>query len=966
MDDRQPAKLLKERLEDLGDLQILIDTTVTQLIRTRAQCDVTFDFIQQQLRALEGKVIKYISQQLLEIANGIPPNSPSIADKFYQYPKLNQWLEVVGMESSTAKAICGLQLPLSTMLNMQEEDMRQMLNDVQCNEGDSCRFIAAMKNLRLYLEMLRSGEFPSTASFYWNSWTYRYGKAVNSNSKTSNNEPVLVGRNRSVTSPTLSNSRPNTLLTTSGAVTSSHKSVDVVKSSTFSPSPSSYCIANSLDSGASPTTPQVPANYYKDSSPSVSDINAGLLENNHNVDEATVAQDGSNCNTDANSVLQIIVQPSDAENEIQLSNRSNSLGSMRTTDKNIQCRLPLQAAMLSGSCEALLHDSQNCTNDIGSDYSAGSDSLQKLRSRTLSHSAGTQSSSLVGMGHSIKHRFSHLPMFIAQSCDYCGRIVVMGLKCKECKYKCHSKCAKKAPPSCGLPQDYEKFFKQQLLHDNLNLSQDTSKINLKKLNASPSRMTSAPYNSYNSGYNSINSVSTNDSSTNNLTFKDKHYLNSQGADKIKSIPNSAPPTSVNSTFNFSTPTDGSTTGGQLTESISPFSSTPSSPTMNTSTHLYSPPVSSVLPETSQGTVANDKVTSTPIRKNVNSAEDDLEDNRDCENIESERSSGNEDHSQEDLLTVNRKSRYKRRKKLLSMRTSLASEWIIPIEELKIKDVIGIGHFGRVHRGYWHGDVAIKFVNVSRLTEEAIESFKLEVATFRKTRHDNLVLFMGACMKPPQLAIITSLCRGPSLASLIYEQKDRFTFSKIVSFAREICQGMSYLHSRDIIHKDLKSGNIFYEKCRIVITDFGVSSLVDYNPTPQERNLDCWVIVRDYAVYFAPEIIKKMDLNLVSFGLSAFTKASDVFAFGTVLYEMMVGHWPFSELPVESILWMVGSGKQPPQDEIRLPVELKNILNTCWEYDPEKRIAFTNLLKALNKLPERYLRRSPSCPSNSLT
>ena len=37
------------------------------------------------------------------------------------------------------------------MLNMQEEGMRQMLNDVQCNEGDSCRFVAAMKNLRLYM-----------------------------------------------------------------------------------------------------------------------------------------------------------------------------------------------------------------------------------------------------------------------------------------------------------------------------------------------------------------------------------------------------------------------------------------------------------------------------------------------------------------------------------------------------------------------------------------------------------------------------------------------------------------------------------------------------------------------------------------------------------------------------------------------------------------------------------------------
>ena len=111
-------------------------------------------------------------------------------------------------------------------------------------------------------------------------------------------------------------------------------------------------------------------------------------------------------------------------------------------------------------------------------------------------------------------------------------------------------------------------------------------------------MRSVPANSHNSGYNSINSVSTNSSLPNTSNFPDNQYLNNQGTDKIKSIPNSAPPTSANSTFNFSTPTDGSTTGGQLTESISSFSSTPSSPTIQTSTYMYSPPVSSVISETS--------------------------------------------------------------------------------------------------------------------------------------------------------------------------------------------------------------------------------------------------------------------------------------------------------------------------------------------------------------------------------
>ncbi len=50
--------------------------------------------------------------------------------------------------------------------------------------------------------------------------------------------------------------------------------------------------------------------------------------------------------------------------------------------------------------------------------------------------------------------------------------------------------------------------------------------------------------------------------------------------------------------------------------------------------------------------------------------------------------------------------------------------------------------------------------MDNLEEEAtLEAFRSDVLTFRKTRHENLILFMGACMNPPKLAIVTSLCKG---------------------------------------------------------------------------------------------------------------------------------------------------------------------------------------------------------------
>ena len=66
----------------------------------------------------------------------------------------------------------------------------------------------------------------------------------------------------------------------------------------------------------------------------------------------------------------------------------------------------------------------------------------------------------------------------------------------------------------------------------------------------------------------------------------------------------------------------------------------------------------------------------------------------------------------------------------------------------------------MHQGHWHGDVAVKVLDMENVEDEAtLEAFRLDVATFRKTRHENVVLFMGACMNPPKLAIVTSLCKG---------------------------------------------------------------------------------------------------------------------------------------------------------------------------------------------------------------
>lgn len=113
------------------------------------------------------------------------------------------------------------------------------------------------------------------------------------------------------------------------------------------------------------------------------------------------------------------------------------------------------------------------------------------------------------------------------------------------------------------------------------------------------------------------------------------------------------------------------------------------------------------------------------------------------------------------------------------------EWDIPYDELKMFKEVGAGRFGTVFRGHWHGDVAIKLLNVK--DDKTLEQFKMEVAIFRKTRHENLMLFMGACMKPPKLAIVTSFSKGNTLYTHIHLRKDKFNINRTTTMAQQITQ-----------------------------------------------------------------------------------------------------------------------------------------------------------------------------------
>ncbi|XP_035793099.1 raf homolog serine/threonine-protein kinase Raf-like isoform X2 [Anopheles albimanus] len=288
------------------------------------------------------------------------------------------------------------------------------------------------------------------------------------------------------------------------------------------------------------------------------------------------------------------------------------------------------------------------------------------------------------------------------------------------------------------------------------------------------------------------------------------------------------------------------------------------------------------------------------------------------------------------------------KNLLSPRDPKQSDenWNIQAEEILIGQRIGSGSFGTVYKAHWHGPVAVKTLNVKTPSAAQLQAFKNEVAMLKKTRHCNILLFMG-CVSKPSLAIVTQWCEGSSLYKHIHVNETKFKLNTLIDIARQAAQGMDYLHAKNIIHRDLKSNNIFlHDDFSVKIGDFGLATAKVRWSGSQQSNQPTGSIL-----WMAPEVIRMKNLNPYSF-------QSDVYAFGIVLYEMLTEQLPYNHINnKDQILFMVGCGKlRPDLTKVRsdCPQALKRCVEDCIKFNRDERPLFRLLLNML----ENMLRTMP--------
>ncbi|CAF0994020.1 unnamed protein product [Adineta ricciae] len=298
------------------------------------------------------------------------------------------------------------------------------------------------------------------------------------------------------------------------------------------------------------------------------------------------------------------------------------------------------------------------------------------------------------------------------------------------------------------------------------------------------------------------------------------------------------------------------------------------------------------------------------------------------------------------------------KRSMDLPTSI-QDWVIGFNNIKMIEEVRRSS-GSLMKAHWHGELAVRLIkpNPKSTDVEFLEQFKNQIFCLRKVRHEHLNLYTGVCIESPNFAIASNWIRGSTLFEMIHIRNDSIPFNLAVQYAAQIAQAMSYLHEKSINHMSLRTTNIFVQNNRVVLTDYG---LVPLSKCYRYHEQPAVIVPRGFLSYLAPEIIRKLDPRNEQ-TLLQHTPQTDVYAFGTVWYELLFREFPYAKQLAEYIIWRAGNSLKQPLSSVHISKNAKDIINQCWSFVPDDRPDFAMLCKSLTKMPgKRSLVRSPSTP-----
>uniref|UniRef100_A0A8C6HXS3 non-specific serine/threonine protein kinase n=1 Tax=Mus spicilegus TaxID=10103 RepID=A0A8C6HXS3_MUSSI len=235
---------------------------------------------------------------------------------------------------------------------------------------------------------------------------------------------------------------------------------------------------------------------------------------------------------------------------------------------------------------------------------------------------------------------------------------------------------------------------------------------------------------------------------------------------------------------------------------------------------------------------------------------------------------------------------------------------------------------------------IKEINISRMSDKERQESRREVAVLANMKHPNIVQYKESFEENGSLYIVMDYCEGGDLFKRINAQKGTlFQEDQILDWFVQICLALKHVHDRKILHRDIKSQNIFLTKDGTVqLGDFGIARVLN---STVELARTC--IGTPY--YLSPEICENKPYN----------NKSDIWALGCVLYELCTLKHAFEAGNMKNLVLKIISGSFPPVSP-HYSYDLRSLLSQLFKRNPRDRPSVNSILEKgfIAKRIEKFL------------
>ncbi|POG58242.1 kinase-like domain-containing protein, partial [Rhizophagus irregularis DAOM 181602=DAOM 197198] len=277
----------------------------------------------------------------------------------------------------------------------------------------------------------------------------------------------------------------------------------------------------------------------------------------------------------------------------------------------------------------------------------------------------------------------------------------------------------------------------------------------------------------------------------------------------------------------------------------------------------------------------------------------------------------------------------------------ASEWIekalkyekvkfISYKELKKVEPLQAGGFGKISKAIWiktnNYVICKKLTNTTYIKNDLLDAFIHELKMHLHLNYsDRIIRCFGISLEPKtnEYLLIMEYANDGDLQNYLKNNFENLTWNDKKKLAFQIADGLNYLHNENILHRDLHSKNIVIHESNVKITDFGISK--------NQNSLASTAYVGNFGVIAYMEPNRFIDPNF------EYTKSSDIYSFGVLMWEISRGKPPDNSniiFPIINIHKATVFGT---------PKEYENLYRNCWNQEPKQRPTINEILDEFKKM-----------------